>query len=304
MNKKVTVLLSTYNGERYIEEQLRSIENQIGSIDIEILIRDDGSTDKTVELIKNWNGLIPLKLFIGENKGVIKSFYELLKESPDSDYYAFCDQDDIWNPEKISTAIRFLEKEELTEKPLLYFSNACLVDEKGISLNVNVHSKKPKLELSSVLCCNPALGCTMVFNKKARNMASSFRINQSPMHDKDMIIMCLLTGKVIYDHTPRMMYRQHSNNVMGRKNSISKRVKQTYKLWLKQDGCPVDTYAQELLELFSGHINKEDEKKLKVFSNYKKNIKYRLILLTNKDLYTHKRRINFSFKLRALLGLA
>ena len=99
-DKKVAVLLSTYNGEKYVGAQIHSILTQ-NYKNIEIVVRDDGSKDKTVEIIKEYmQKYSNIVLHQGENLGFIKSFFELLKYE-DADYYAFADQDDIWLPNKI-----------------------------------------------------------------------------------------------------------------------------------------------------------------------------------------------------------
>ena len=120
--KKVQILMSTYNGEKYVDEQINSLLQQ-DHTNLEILIRDDGSKDSTVSILEEYNREYPnIKLIIDENKGVISSFFELaMKASEEADYFAFCDQDDYWKPQKISRAVNLLEKES-PNTPLLYFS--------------------------------------------------------------------------------------------------------------------------------------------------------------------------------------
>ena len=97
---KITVLMSTYNGEKYIREQIDSILQQ--SMPADIMIRDDGSSDGTVDIIEEYISKgTPVELIKGENVGVIASFFELIKAAPEEDYYAFSDQDDYWYPEKV-----------------------------------------------------------------------------------------------------------------------------------------------------------------------------------------------------------
>lgn len=94
--KTVSVLLSTYNGEKYLREQLDSLLVQQG-VDLRIIARDDGSKDTTVEILKEYAGKdTRVSFFEGKNVGPAQSFFDLIMKSPDSDYYAFCDQDDVW----------------------------------------------------------------------------------------------------------------------------------------------------------------------------------------------------------------
>lgn len=301
--KKITILLSTYNGEKYIESQLRSIKSQTIIDDIHVVIRDDGSKDNTVNIIERWKNDLSLTLITGENVGVTNSFSSLISAAPNSEYYAFADQDDIWNNNKIEKAIEYLKGYD-NSKPTLYFSNAQIADENGIPAGRNVHEKNVDLELPKVMACNPALGCTMVFNKKAMQLFRDTKIKKSPMHDKTMIILCLLLGHVVYDNNPSMLYRQHDNNVMARKNGILKRLKQFYRLWIKRDGVSLNEYAAEILDKTNDVISNEDREILTIFKNYKLNIKNRLKLIMTPMANTKKRKSNLSFKIRIFFGLA
>ena len=111
-DKKVAVVLSTYNGEKYVKEQLDSILKQTYK-NVEIIVRDDGSKDSTVEIIKEYQEKHKnIKLVVGENLGFIKSFFELLKIA-EADYYSYADQDDIWVKNKIELAVVVSSPEEL-----------------------------------------------------------------------------------------------------------------------------------------------------------------------------------------------
>ena len=108
---KVCVLISTYNGERFLEEQIASIIAQKG-VEVDILVRDDGSSDMTCSLLERWQKEGKLKWYKGENLGFARSFMNLLKTASGYDYYAFCDQDDIWLEDKLQRAVTALEKIE------------------------------------------------------------------------------------------------------------------------------------------------------------------------------------------------
>ena len=107
----VAVLLSSYNGETFIRDQIESILHQVGDFSLHLIIRDDGSIDCTkniIETIAKENSNI--SIYEGKNIGVNASFYELIKIAPKVDYYAISDQDDIWLPEKLQIAISALEE--------------------------------------------------------------------------------------------------------------------------------------------------------------------------------------------------
>jgi rhamnosyltransferase len=129
MSKKVCVLLSTYNGEAYLREQIDSILAQI-DVSVELIIRDDGSKDSTVKIINEYKNQYVNVLILDsyKNLGPANSFMELLYASGDADYYAFAEQDDIWLPEKLSKAIGIIEHKNIdgSSSPVLYASNQIL----------------------------------------------------------------------------------------------------------------------------------------------------------------------------------
>ena len=117
--KKIAVLMSTYNGEKYIEQQIKSILAQ-ENVDVTLYIRDDGSFDNTVYCIKKFQDK-NINIIIGDNKGPCNSFLELVNLVDDTyDYYAFSDQDDVWLPQKLKKSIDLIEKINVSEKSCLY----------------------------------------------------------------------------------------------------------------------------------------------------------------------------------------
>lgn len=233
MMKKVQILLSTYNGESYVEEQINSLINQEYQ-NINIRIRDDGSKDRTIEILDelittNEN----ISLIKGKNVGVIKSFFELLRDSSDSaEYFSFCDQDDFWETDKISRAISLLEKEEQTI-PLMYCSRTTLVDQ---DLKVLGYSESPTKEITfaNALVQNIATGCTVVINKKAKELIVKEFPNAVVMHDWWSYIVVSAFGKVVFDHESKILYRQHSNNTVGAATSILSKWSKRIRMFLKK----------------------------------------------------------------------
>jgi glycosyltransferase involved in cell wall biosynthesis len=212
---KVGIILSTYNGEKYLKDLLESLVKQDYD-DIVILIRDDGSSDNTVNLIKEY--ILKHKnisFLSGKNIGVIRSFFELLKYSSDADFFAFSDQDDIWQENKVSHAVSFLEKFP-QEVPLMYCSRVLITDEQ---LNVLGVSRTPRKEPSfeNALVENIATGCTIVINKVAKDLILSGNsdLRKIRMHDWWIYLVVSAFGKVLYDKTPSIFYRQHTSNVVG-----------------------------------------------------------------------------------------
>lgn len=301
----ITILMSTYNGEKYLHEQLESIFNQTYKGKIKVLIRDDGSTDNTLEILNKWKQKLDLKVVQGDNVGVVKSFLELVQLAPKSSYYSFCDQDDIWNIDKLERSINMLKKEINQTQPLLYFSNVEFADQYGNSMNKNIYNIKPKYSLGATIVSNPCLGCTMVYNNQLMKIVKKSNIRITTMHDKLVLLTAILCGKVIYDNMPTILYRQHDNNVMGRKNSLVKRIKQRYRLWIKANGCSIEKQAEAIINSIGYLIKDADLEILKCIMNYKYNIKHKYRIIYNKEIFsTGIKRIDRSFRIRVLLGLA
>lgn len=134
--------MSTYNGEKYLEQQIENIFAQVGDIEIRLLIRDDGSTDNSVDIIRACQKKYgKLEYAQGKNLGSNKSFWTLIKNAPDCyDYYAISDQDDVWDVDKLSSAIGMIKKRLKNGKTgVLYFSNLKVVDE-NLNFCRNSHS--------------------------------------------------------------------------------------------------------------------------------------------------------------------
>lgn len=131
----ITVLMSSYNGERYIREQIDSILHQ-QEVNIKLFVRDDGSTDGTLQILQEYQEAGLLNFYTGKNLKPARSFMQLLKDAPQADYYAFSDQDDYWKPTKLNQAIKRLKLS--TNTPALYFCQTQLAD-KDLKLLSLIH---------------------------------------------------------------------------------------------------------------------------------------------------------------------
>ena len=299
--KKVVILMSTYNGEQYLREQLDSILSQTYK-NIEILIRDDGSTDSTISIIDEYKKRqAHLSYYQGENLKPAKSFMDLLSKASDADYYAFCDQDDVWKPEKLETAIFKLENLP-PEDPNIYIGALTFVDK---DLNIIGHRKDTLYKLtfaeSWIYCV--ATGCTMVMNNVLKDLINSIRVDNIQMHDIWAFRMCLAYGgNAIYDYTPYILYRQHGNNVVGANTSIRRkwieRIKKTCHLkqgerWLM---------SLEMKKHCIDSIPEPQRKVLNTIVNYKSSFVDKMTLLFGKEYQTNNKYQNFIFRCAVLLN--
>ena len=207
------ILLSTYNGARFLDVQIRSLLQQRGC-DVSILVRDDGSTDGTLALLQQYAQLDPrISVIAGANVGVVQSFFQLLQQAPEGrDGYFFCDQDDYWHEDKVGAALEALSS-CAGGGPLLYCSRLRYVDERGQLLGLSPHSSC--VGLPNALVENVAIGCTMALNGPARAAIQRALPTSAIMHDWWCYLVVSSIGEVIYDPTPRIDYRQHSSNTVG-----------------------------------------------------------------------------------------
>lgn len=295
--EKITILMSTYNGQPFLDKQFESIYKQenLSNIKVQIVIRDDGSNDNTIQIIKKWTKILDITFYSEESIGVRKSFYWLIVNAPESDYYAFCDQDDIWKNNKLSNSIKKIK--ELQLPATLYFSNLEYIDADDNYLNKNMLSEEFNLSLKRVFMCNPANGCTMVWDTDFHRILKNVPYDTFTMHDEFACTVAMVMGHVIYDPAPRMYYRLHNNNVTQSKNFYQK-IKKTKQIWLERKPYSIDKRAKELLKYC---VNESNKSTLVELSNYKKGFtRWSIIKKYNCEV----RSISRSFRLRVLLGLA
>lgn len=218
--KTVLVLMSTYNGEKYLREQLDSIYRQI-DVNVSVLVRDDGSNDRTVEILEEYRQNKNLKYIKGENINWMHSFWLLVNMANGCDYYAFSDQDDIWDDDKLKKAVKKLE--EFRKTPVVYCADQRIVDK---NKKVLVHSED-KVDITNytfldlLVHGNVFRGCTEVWNDSLQQYILSKKISDiNEPHDAFLMQLALAVGKVTKDNFEVMSYRQHENNAVGSKTGI------------------------------------------------------------------------------------
>ena len=221
----VCILMSTYNGEKYLKEQVDSIFNQ-KNVDVTLIIHDDGSSDSTAKILKEYQKMYKVEIPEGAPGkhnpiGVGSNFLKLLRYALENykevNYFGFADQDDIWLEGKINTAIVHLRN--LNSNKGLYFSKKKIVDEKLNYLRedyVNFHDDYSTDYISQ----NDASGCTMVFTRAFAEMLMNAPVEKFPyLHDVYICKVALCTDTKIYcDENETMLYRQHNWNVEGVRN--------------------------------------------------------------------------------------
>lgn len=228
MDSKIEILMATYNGEKYIREQIDSIINQTYS-NWTLLIRDDGSKDNTVRIVKEYEEKDKRIKLLEDNKGnlgFVKNFEELLKNSSE-EFIMFSDQDDYWLEDKIEKYIFELNKlgDEKFLKPLLVHSNSFICDEKleikkkeFINSRIAIENNK-----NSYFFAYFVQGSTILINRKIIKMGLPFSENVK-LHDKYFHLLAEFLGKRVFIDKTLMKYRQHENNKIGAKGNIIKKI--------------------------------------------------------------------------------
>lgn len=267
----VNILLATYNGSKYLTEQLDSLLAQTYP-NITIYVRDDGSTDDTISILEDYiaKSISDKQIVLLENNGINLrcpgSFYEILRECAPADYYAFCDQDDIWYPDKIKWAVEKLEAQQKSNEPCVYFSAYEYYTDTGEFLR---HSpvQKEHTQLTDVLYYTPASGFVIVFNETARQQLILGVDPGTELHDRWLLRGAACFGTILYDHRSSATHIRHSEAVTAEDSSDSSLLRSFFK---NEIGGTAMTDSKEYLkhfaEVFADRLSVSDRKTLELFT--------------------------------------
>ncbi len=298
----ITVLMSTYNGEPFVLEQINSILAQ-KDVDLQLIIRDDCSTDNTKTILKKIaDNNLNVSFIEGDtNIGACRSFLRLINMHWNSDYIALADQDDIWDRDKLWKAVEFLK--DISE-PALYHSNLRIVDSDDNYIR-NAHSKPQTTRKKYSFLSEPLItGCTVVYNSKLAKILETACPDSFSMHDTWIYCVASLFGDVVYDFEPHIDYRQHENNVIGtsKKNiSIKQIIIQKNKFF--SNNRIRSKNAAIIYEVLCEKLNEEQKNKILEVREYRKSFRNRAMLLFDGDIIPDGlfRKIRFGF--RTIMGL-
>lgn len=284
MENDVTVLMSTYNGEKYIDEQLESILNQDFPGTITIQIRDDGSKDRVVEKINRMNCEPNRKIVVtqGANIGPQKSFLKLIKEAVPAKFYFFADQDDVWCLDKIRVAVQSME--EVSGSAVCYCSNYSLFNSDAGTEKRNAIPEKPVFRPLRIIFYNQIPGCTMGFNHTLMLALQKLNLENVMMHDSMALSLCAACGEIVYDPEPRILHRIHGDNVVGEGHKriiLHKWIVEKMKLLIHKDAFDLSEMARQFLE--TAEIKEEWKDDLLLLEDFKSSFQKTLQLLKHPD---------------------
>lgn len=289
----VLILLSTFNGSKFLREQLDSLYAQ-KDVEIHILVRDDGSKDDTVSILEEYKQKYGRMTILAQsNIGCARSFYYLINyavtEMPRFDYYAFCDQDDVWFEYKLYTSCRNIESKSKT--PELFFAPAVPVDSTLKPLKPS--TKRVVNCVGANIASSHSLGCTQVFNRAL--LEKTCLINNYtechnepetyyPLHDAWTALVAYSLGRVVVGEAPVMFYRQHGGNVVGAGQSGIRNL--TAKIRRNINGSQKKSKKCKILvELMHEDIPMVNRKLIELCATYDQSLFRRIRLAFNKELY-------------------
>lgn len=294
--EKVLVMLSTFNGEKYLPELLTSLLNQ-KNVDLHIKIRDDGSNDNTIKYLESVANS-KVDYYIGKNKKAVGSFLELIQIAPlDYDYYAFCDQDDVWLEDKMESAVVRLNGFD-KGKPALYYSGQIITDDK---LNILCeHNLDLNRSVKANCIFNQMAGCTAVINKSLLEKLKKYTPANIYGHDVWCYKVCAaLGGNIVIESKGHILYRQHDNNVVGLKNGIKGKINRANAYINKYNAS---SYAGEILSAYKDELDDDWTDYLQTICDSKKTFSSKVKLLLNNEIKFNSVTLRMIFLIKVLLG--
>jgi glycosyltransferase involved in cell wall biosynthesis len=300
----VAILLCTFNGGRFLAEQLDSLEAQAHQNWV-VIASDDGSTDQTLEILQQYQAKWPsgkLTIRSGPQKGFSQNFLSLACDPQiKADYYAFCDQDDVWLPEKLYAALKNIIFHQDPNIPYLYCGRSKYVTENLKPCGMSPLFVFPP-SFRNALVQSIAGGNTMVFNTAAKNLIEKVGIVGVPSHDWWLYqLISGVEGIVFYDKLPQLLYRQHQFALIGGNNSFPAKMERAWML-LQGRFKKWNTQNVAVLKQVNSLLAKNHQEILKLFEILRSaKLKDRFRLMQICGLYRQTRRGTFSLYLAALI---
>lgn len=303
---KVVVLLATYNGEKYIEEQINSIYNQDFTGEILVYIRDDGSKDNTEKVLERVEKRDKRSFLFSkeENIGPQKSFLKLIEDAPKADYYFFADQDDVWMKHKIQSAVNMMQNQ--LQEYVLYCSDYALTDgDLNVVKEHTVNVQADTFHFLKTLLYNQFPGCVMGFNYNLLCFLRELKIESCMMHDSLALAVAAAVGIICYDKTPSIYHRIHDSNVIGhghKKIEPTKWIVEKWNLLIKKENYDMSEIADRILSVGKDKVlnYKNDIMELR---DFKKSYLNTFQLLSNPDTKDGFNRTALSIRCKILFHI-
>lgn len=297
---RIIVLMSTYNGERFLREQVDSILAQ-QDVEVELLVRDDGSTDGTLNILREYQEAGKLTWYAGDNLKPARSFMDLIRKAGPCEYYALSDQDDFWLPQKLTKAIQALKRTD-SRKPALYCSRTILTDADLHIIGDNRKRTHHTVTIRKALISSGGTGCTMCFNRALLDMLRKPCPEHRLMHDNWIYKVCVAVGGNVYhDDESYIWYRQHGNNTIGAFAQTSHPIRRHLQS-IKKEKCYRSEGVAALYEAYKDDMPEENRQVTELLAHYKKGMN-RWRILRDKGFATGNEKNDRFFKISVLSGL-
>lgn len=295
--------MSSYNGDRFIREQIDSILSQ-KDVDVTLYVRDDGSTDDTVSIVRSYLNRGNVKLLVdGKNLRPGLSFLTLLKivvmNENEYDYYSFADQDDIWLDEKLISAINMICD---SKKPALYCSNQ-IIYRNGAQEGMRFF-QPPEMSLIGHITKNDFSGCTMVLDRRLAEIVVKRKFPGQDFlvprcHDSWVYLIACIEGQPYYDHNSYILYRLHENNVVGvKKMSFLDRCQRFKNGNVKNNRS---RSAKYLLNAYPNYYF-DSRKYVEEMAYYSNEIKKKIALISDRRVCKGENEGSIAFIVKILIG--
>jgi len=301
---RIAVLLSAYNGERYIEKQIESILNQEGIGSLTLIVRNDGSKDATLALLKNFQKAHSnIEIIDGPNIGLVASFFELLKYAVGRgyDFYSFSDQDDYWLPMKLSVALRAIAGKD---EPYMYASCSKLANDELIETGTITQIQHKEITFFNSAIQNICPGHNQVLNHKLAELVLKETKYSKDIYSQDLWItnVAAVAGKIVFDNTPHALYRQHTNNQLSFGKTRMDWVKVRIKRLKNSEGKKFSIQLRHFAECYEAYLTTEQKKEIKLYFEFQSAFVKRLIYIFRTKMYRQKNYETFLFKVLYLFG--
>ena len=300
-DRRIQILLSTYNGANYLCAQLDSFLQQDCFEQCCVLIRDDGSTDSTRDILQKYANNSSFTIVFGDNIGVNKSYQWLIHHSdPTCDYYAFSDQDDVWLPHKLSNAMNALGHEQ-RDIPVLFATRTNIVDANLLPLG---ESPSPRRGISfyNAMVQNVLPGHTQVFNKSLRDILTVHGFEDAYVVDWWLYLTATAVGHVIFSEDAQVLHRQHGNNSVGYRLTFFSQFCQRIKAIKQKKGNAISCQLAAFLRSWQEELSPECSTELISYLNSLPRLSTRISYLFRCQVYRQKRIEDLAFRLFYLVG--
>lgn len=289
-------MMSVYNGEKFLREQIDSILAQEG-VFVRLIVRDDGSQDATIDSLRSYGERI--EIIAGPNLGAAHGFIEVAFASPmDADYYAFSDADDVWLPRKLISAIHMIES---MTGPAAVVSRMQVTDEGLSPLNLSFRPSGFSFENALVQCV--LSGAASLFNRPMFEILREHRPSAIVMHDAWLYLIASAFGTIVYQDEPHVLYRQHGAQVYGAGGFQGSKVTWRRRIQsLLGNGAPYREQAAEFIRVYGARLQPNHREVAARFVAHPSSLGRRVMFAASPRLKFTSRKSEVLYRLRAMLG--